>query len=236
MLRLVCVSLLLPLCVAVAAEEVVRPVGARLLFIPNGFDDNDVSEVVIDGYLPNGCYRVTEPKVEFFAARREFVITPMARYFNMPCIEALVPFTQDVHLGVLPVGAYTVKVASGAQSNPPVGALRVSEALSAGPDDYLYAPVEAVSVRSEEGEFIASISGRFTVGCMRLDRVEFRESNRTLALLPIAVAEGVCIDQDRPFHADVRLPKITENGRYLLHVRSLSGKALNTVFYKTDRS
>ncbi len=213
-----------------------RPVGARLIFIPEGFDDNDVSEVVLDGYLPNGCYRLADPKVEFSRGKREIVITPMARYFAVPCIEALIPFTQPVYLGILPVGDYTIRVSEGEQGPPPRGHLHVSEAQSAGPDDFLYAPVDQVVVRSENGEFIAEVSGRFTLSCLRFAKPEFRGTSRAIALLPVTEKEGACEVGDFPFHEEFVIPGIHEAGRYLLHVRSLSGKALNAVFYKVDRS
>src|SRR5690606_42087600 len=61
---------------------------------------------------------------------------------SMPCIQALVPYNFEVRPGVLPMGEFEVKIAG----TDVKSTLVITEATNAGPDDFLYAPVDSVSV------------------------------------------------------------------------------------------
>lgn len=221
---------------AFAEEGELVSVDAKYLFAPIGFDDNDSSVVVVDGYLPSGCYRTAQPEVTIDQATKKIAIKPMARYFDVPCIEALVPYHFDVELGVLSEGAYAVEVEGAAARI--TEAMPVTEATSAGPDDYLYAPVDEVTVKEDRqtGELTATIKGRFTSRCFTWSNVRVQDNGATVNLLPIvAQADGVdCTDGvETPFEKTVQLPSTITRGRHLLHVRSLNGRAVNHIFHRT---
>lgn len=212
-------------------------VEAKYVFAPVGFDDNDEAVVVVDGYLPSGCYKLTRPEVVVDRATKSVKIRPMARYFDVPCIEALVPYHFDVKLGVLPVGNYAVTVAAGGRTL--TESMAVAEATSSGPDDYLYAPIDEVSVAAEPttGKLTATLQGRFTRSCLVWDEVKVIDTGKTINVLPIMKLEtqGPCDPAEIPFKKTIDLPGTIVPGRHLLHVRSLNGQAVNILFYKSAR-
>ena len=211
------------------ANGAVVEMPARYVFAPKGFDDNDEAVVTIDGYLPSGCYRLVRPEVNIDSVTKAVTIKPMARFFDVPCVEALVPYSVEVQLGVLSVGEYTI-----AAGVTPVGEeLAVTEAINAGPDDYLYAPVDEVAILRDEatGTLTAELKGRFTNSCMTWDNVVVQDNGKTVNILPIILmAETDCTAGEAPFRKLVELPNTITAGRHLLHVRSLNGRAINFLF------
>jgi hypothetical protein len=209
------------------------PVEAVDLFVPNGFDSNDEIVVVIDGYFPNSCYRLTRPELSIDHAKHEIKINQMARKFPGPCLVPLVPFTNIVHIGALEAGTYRVSTNKGML----VVTLGVAEDASSGafgPDDFLYAPVDAVSVsKNASGRYEARLTGRFTNDCMEFDEVRVLHKGRVIELLPIlknTASDAGCQPMEESFSRKVLLPAEVDAGRNLVHVRSLNGASINSVF------
>lgn len=215
--------------VAMADAEVV-PVDAVRVFVPVGFDDNDNAQVVLDGYLPSGCYRLARTETSVDPATRQIRVQAMARYFDIPCIEARIPYNVVVDLGILPAGDFTVV----SNKDTLRENMKIAEATNAGPDDFDYAPVDSVRVREVPGtdRLVAVIDGRFTNSCMAFDDVKVIDNGATLAVLPvIKMTDGpACADIILPYRRVVNLPANLAPGRHLLHVRSLNGHAVNYVF------
>ncbi len=215
--------------VALAADshnpEEVRNIKVARVFTPKGLDSNDNSVVVLDGYLPDGCYRITKPEVQVNDATKTISFQARANYFNVPCIEALVPFTQEVELGMLSPGHYRIQSKEGRE----MGALLVAKAESKYPDDFLYAPVEVLLLDQKEtnpGEQMATLRGRFTNSCMFLDHVATKYFPDSIEILPVmGMRKGDCAQVEVPFAIDVALDanRLTE-GRMLVHARSLNGR------------
>lgn len=205
------------------------PVAVRDVFVPVGFDSNDEVEVVLDGYLPDTCYKLAFSRVELDDATKTFVVRQYARKVLGVCFETPVPFTTEVALGQVKIGEYTV-ASRGGEAQP----LEVNAAIHDGPDDFMYAPIDAVRVeKAPDGKRLqAVIEGRFTSSCMQFAELRLIDSGRTLQLLPIIVLlqQDDCRIVERPFREIVALPRGMTSGRHLLHVRSLNGKAQNTVF------
>ena len=42
-------------------------IAAAKVYTPNGFDDNDVVQIILEGQFPNPCYQVKEVKLERLA-------------------------------------------------------------------------------------------------------------------------------------------------------------------------
>lgn len=206
--------------VAVEAEEV---------FIPNGFDDNDEAVAVIDGYLPDTCYRLTHNEMVVNSDTGNIQIVQMARRFDSICLPVRVPYWSEVSLGILPAGTFDIS-ADGAPSET----LEVVEATNAGPDDYLYAPVDEARVEAdfENQRYQVILQGRFTNTCMAWDEVALIHSGKTFEVLPIVKMEEWedCREIEVPFVRTIDLPSDMEPRRYLLHVRSLNGKSINHMF------
>ncbi|NDE14623.1 hypothetical protein EBZ80_06800 [bacterium] len=209
------------------------PVEAIDLFVPNGFDSNDEIVVVIDGYLPNSCYRLTRPELSVDHDKHEIKITQMARKFPGPCLVPLVPFTNIVQIGALEQGTYRVTTNKGLLA----ATLGVAEDTSSGnygPDDFLYAPVDSVSVsKNTDGRYEARLAGRFTNDCMEFDEVRVLHKGRVIELLPILkdhATDSTCQPVEKAFTKKVLMPVELSAGRNLVHIRSLNGASVNSVF------
>lgn len=212
------------------------------LFIPKGFDDNDEVEAVIDGYLPNGCYKVLEPIVTIDLNRAKVLIEPRAQFDNqpnIPCLEALVPYFVILRFGKLPVGKYTIEVNQSkvAPTQPMIQYLTIEPAKTPTQDNHIYAPIDTAQViRNTEGQQYIHLEGRFTNTCMEFKEAILENHGETLNLLPtIQVRQGSpaspCVNQEIYYTKHIPLPREITPGRHLLHVRSLNGTAFNVLFY-----
>lgn len=214
------------------ANGAVVNVNASYVFAPVGFDDNDEVELVIDGYLPSGCYRVTQPEVSVDHEAQTILIKPMARYFDVPCIEALVPYFAEIKVGQLTNGNYAITVAG--PDRTLTDALPVVLASGPGPDNFTYAPVDEVRVETDAtGHLVAILQGRFTSRCMEWGEVRAEDQGKTILILPILTiaADTPCQASEIPYTKLVPLPSTVTRGRHLLHVRTLNGQAVNKLFF-----
>ncbi|NBQ52476.1 MAG: hypothetical protein EBU49_02685 [Proteobacteria bacterium] len=208
----------------------IRNIKITRIFTPKSLDSNDSSVVILDGYLPDGCYRLTQPEVHVNDEHKIISIQARANYFNVPCIEALVPYTQEVELGMLPGGNYRIQSGDGHQ----IGSLSVKKAQSKYPDDFLYAPVEDLILDQKEtasDQHIATLRGRFTNSCMYIEHVDTKYFPDTIEILPVmAMRKGNCADIEIPFSVDVELDasRLT-HGRMLVHTRSLNGRSVSSI-------
>src|SRR5687768_6583889 len=115
-----------------AADEGLEDVKARILFVPNGFDDNDETVVVVDGYLPDTCYRLRSTDVQVDVEKKSIMVQPRAYVHKEGvCNDVTVPFSTVVSVGVIPSGTYTVSSRDGKLNER----LVVKEAIKPGPDD-----------------------------------------------------------------------------------------------------
>ncbi len=212
---------------ALAAVGPLVPVASERTFVPQGFDDNDRTEIVIEGKLANDCYRLEDPSITVDAGRREIIVQPRASYYEWMCLEVQVPWTQVVNLGRLAAGGWTVKTGSRVD----VAMLPVKSSSTVRPDDHVYAPVETLSIEVRDTLAVATIRGHFSSRCAILEDVRMIDSGRTIEVLPIMTpgsARG-CEQFNTPFERQLILPQKSA-GRYLVHVRSLNGQSLNQVY------
>lgn len=198
------------------------------VFIPNGFDDNDEVQVVLDGYLPNSCHRLAYTNVQKDAESGKITVTQWARRFPTVCLPTPVPFTTEANLGQLPAKDYVVEV-----YGSPDESMTIKHANGFGPDDFLYAPADTARVeKAADGSLIGIVQGRISNTCMRKVEIIVHDSGRTIEVLPtIAMDEhGTCEASEATFTWTFALPPNLSEGRHLLHVRSLNGKGINVVF------
>ena len=202
------------------------------VFVPVGFDDNDDVTAVIDGFLPSGCHKFAGIAAQFDQARGEIRLEPQVKFENRPCIEARVPFSTVAHLGELDQGDYTVTVPSGGPSSDDlVRDLEVLAAPDSRKDSHDYAPIEEVTFHRKSADRQVTLEGRMTSTCLEWDRVDLNVTGNTIQILPIVKTTNYvdCGDTLVEFEKTVNLPPRLGKGRYLLHVRSLSGQAINKV-------
>lgn len=211
-------------------------VNARTVFVPIGFDDNDETEVIVEGYLPNGCYRLTQPEILVDHAAMRISVRPMARFFDAPCVDMLVPYFFEAKVGQLTQGNYTVEVV-GADSTL-TERVPVRHAFGPGPDDFSYVPVDDVKVELDRvnHQMVATVRGRFTSSCMRWVETRLEDNGKTINLLPILAIDDLenCDQIEAPYERQVVLPASISRGRHLLHVRTMNGQAINTLFFKLE--
>jgi hypothetical protein len=229
---------------AISAEPLEREIAIKSVFVPGeGYDDNDNIEVVVDGTLPNACYSlgrtetsVSEDKVitvkqyALLQSDRVCIQSEMSEFALVP-----VPFTKDVALGSLGKGNYTINFKN--EANVVASSIfEVAEAPSETIDNMAYAPVSNAYMPAAievDAQGTARITGYLTSSCMKLDdfQVARDATNGVIVILPRVkqALSGACLQYIRPFEKEVDLGDFQE-GRYLLHVRSMNGKSVNRVF------
>ncbi|MGE3974835.1 MAG: hypothetical protein AB7F59_09950 [Bdellovibrionales bacterium] len=212
------------------AERIVLEQRAiQTLFIPVGFDNNDNSQVVADGFLPNPCYKIGPHTVKVDRAAK-VVLLQQQVYKNIGrvCPQVLVPYTTVFNLGVLEDGNYTIKDLT---NNKTLGKVSVKKALNQGPDDYFYAPV--ADARVDIPNMTVIVEGVYTDDCLDLEQMKiFMSPENVVIVQPILKAWSggrSCKKGKFPFKYTRPLPQL-EGGVYLLHVRGMSGLSINKTF------
>jgi hypothetical protein len=214
-----------------AAAFEVEAVEVNEVFIPVGFDDNDEVTVVLDGFLKSSCYKLANAEYEIDEETLTIRVTQLARKFPGPCQEALIAYSNELRIGHLPEGKFTVVANEGAVKE----SLPVAAATSAGPDDFFYAPLDQVSVHRTPGAMqqYVLLEGRFTNTCMKIVDVRIIDNGKSVNVLPIMnekIEGPECKQAEIEFKVPVDLPAGMQYGRHLVHVRSLSGRSHNVLF------
>lgn len=205
------------------------------VFIPEGFDKNDISQVIVQGHFPDGCYQLDNENVSVDQQRK--AITISLNYHHRDgnfCIEMISPFTKPISLGRLPEGDYQVKVVGASQEEK----LTIKPASTENTDDYIYAPVEFTEVSSlPGGDLEITMRGRYPLqkrGCMRLVNTIANQSKKDIVVLqPIAELKDDRYCSEHPAQENfihvIRVPA-TEKGFALVYVRVLNGGSYSRVF------
>lgn len=215
---------------ALALADTVVAVDAARIFAPTGFDDNDNTQVVVDGLLPSTCFKLTDGWQEIDHQNRTIAIEPRAIFTDGPCIEVLVPYSYEFNFGELAMGDWLIKTTDGSLQKK----MTIAEATSSGPDDQLYASVDNAYIQDEGPQgYKIVLEGTYSNTCMVWDKTQLIHKDAlVLEVLPVVKLEqrDNCENRTFPFKGmKVALPSVTE-GRYLLHVRSMNGRAVNRVF------
>jgi hypothetical protein len=206
------------------------------VYVPLGFDDNDVSEVILRGHFPDTCYKVGPASAVVNEATKIIEITASAYHYAGGCAQVLVPFIQTVKVGVVKSGSYTIKVID--RPDATTTDLNVVEANTSSPDDFLYAPVENVAVTPRlQGGWDLAIDGHYPfmfIGCMVIRDVRVtRTPGNVLVVLPIAELSEDDVDcapqaDSKAFAIKKELTGV-EEGEFLAHVRVLAGSSVNRI-------
>lgn len=228
--RLALITALLLGCTSLTAFAQYEPTteGATFdkVYVPVGFDNNDHIQIVGEGLFENACYRPAPTVVNIDQATQTINLGPVAYKYSGFCAQVVLPFERAIDIGVLKIGVW--KVTQG--KDPKVIAeIPVKPALAFAPDDFLYAPVTQAFLRQSGKRTMVFVTGQFTNSCMSMEKVEVNANGDTIVVQPIAqMGEKDCKEGSFPFQKAVRVPKLKE-GRYLLHVRSLNGNAINNL-------
>ncbi len=224
---------------AAHAEPSLVPSPVEKVFVPQGFDDNDSTEVVLHGHFPNTCYKVGPVKVERGTDGKSITLEALSYYYGgFGCAQVLVPFVQTAQLGVLNEGMFQIKIKG--QPEIPSRGLEIAHAQTQSPDDYLYAPVESASINGEDGEpATLKIEGNYPymfIGCMMI--TELRTSITSDNVVVVQPITQIKDDSECPLSKKYSFEKelgALAKAEYLIHVRTLDGNALNRLVDLTAR-
>lgn len=203
-------------------------VEARYVFIPHDANDDDALEIVVDGNLPNSCYQTAPSEINIDLEQRVIMVQPRALVSSGPCLVALFPFTEVLHVGSLPRGSYIVRAAGAVER-----VFSVNAAPSGGQVEEGYLPIDRieVDVNAKVHRVDVTIYGRFSRSCMALDRVtvhDFGDSYRIdpfMKIEPEACIEGEVIYD--PIKIELPWPAV---GRYLVLVRGAANTSFRSIF------
>lgn len=212
-------------------EVVTVPVSRA--YIPHGFDNNDVTKIVVEGFFPNTCYKVKKqtPEDVIVDPSGEIQVTQKAYKYNGMCLMVMVPFSQTIEVGkIQQTGTYRVM---DALSRKNLGVMPVAKSETEGPDDYTYAIVNDAYVGKIETDQKKIVLDLELPGdCWELiDKRAYLDGQDVLTVLPIMdfTADDNCGETPVKKLTTMELPNL-RTGRYLLNVRSLNGQAVKKLF------
>ncbi len=226
-------SLMMGLCFnTIASYQAIIPVDH--IYVPHGFDSNDNTEVVIEGYLPNLCYRSPRASVQVVGNEIKIKMTSLRAPDSSACAEMVVPYVRPVSVGTLPAGDYKILVNEG-EFDSIKSNIQVAPSPSQAIDNFVYAYVDYLEV-DESGRVF--LNGHNPSDCFVLDRVEFYDNKKdTYSVLPIMkqIAD-ICPQRIMPFRYEIQVPDYLKSDKVLLHTRSMNGMSVNTLYFKNGMS
>ncbi len=226
------------------------PVSA--VYIPTGFDDNDIPQFIVEGVFENACYQVASVRLTEMHQQnsRHFHFFVEAYKIEGPaCTDEKkksknVPYLEAVTLPMLPVGQYEVWHSQ--KKDGPAGLLKIVKAPTAesaptgkeSKDTFLYAIVDGAFVEPnqlQKDHYLLTLFGKFTNNCQDLDYEKLKIEKKTehiVEVLPIIKrtrTEG-CLDTPVSFVRPLLVPEALKEGHYLFHIRTMEGRSKNFTF------
>ena len=218
---------------AMANQPVEVNVPVDHVYSPKGFDSNDESEIIISGHLPNLCYRTPKSSSKIVGNKIEITVSSFYHNPAMFCAEAIVPFVEVVKVGVLDKGQYEI-VVNKATPYEAKSDIAISESISGAQDDFVYANVD--HIEKNLGDRNIKIKGYNPSDCFVFDKVDVVSNNKdTLSILPkMKQVSDFCPLKMVPFEYDFEVPRVENEKTILLHVRSMEGRSVNSLFEQVD--
>jgi hypothetical protein len=197
------------------------------LYVPEGFDSNDLVEVVVSGKLPDLCYR--NPTVEVERDGDTFEIYLYAYHVPVePCRKIALPYMEKVNLGMLPQGNYKAKLI-GEHAPLDTVEIKVTEAISQLQDEFNYGNV--MGIRERENSRQIELIGTNPVNCLKFVKMETVIQAKVIVLKPHFKEQGECKEMPTPFSIKYEVPFLPQHPRgLLLHVRVMDGRSYNYLF------
>ena len=202
------------------------------IYAPYGFDSNDTAQVVVSGYLPNLCYHAPRATPKINGHTITITVDAVVRDNGGLCAMMIVPFIETVSLGALVPGSYHVQTKN-RDGQLIATDLTIVQAPTSAIDNYVYANVSAAVPNPDERT--VRLTGYNPSPCFVFDRFEFVSNGKdTLALLPIMKQiNSLCPMKMTPFELTAAIPTTLVADTILIHVRSMNGKSINTLFDNT---
>ncbi len=211
-------------------ESVAREIPAPIqnVFIPQGFDSNDNSEVIISGTFPNSCYKMGKTSHKYNEVEQKIFVEVTAYHIKSEyCLTINIPFLQVVQLGTLDAGKYPVVVNNLINTSIPIAQAPADQERR---DDFLYASVYGLI---QKGPRTFEIQGVSPNSCYEISEVKVLiESNNVVTVLPIMQKIEGCDElENGKAVAWIKSFDISADykGKVLVHVRTLNGGSINQV-------
>lgn len=197
------------------------------VYAPGGFDSNDNVQIVGEGMFKNTCYRHAETTVRVEESTHTIYLGPVAYEYAGLCLQVILPFERVIDVGILKAGTWRIVQGDGTQK---LNEVSIRTALTDQPDDYLYAPISQAFFQQKGAVSEIFLTGDFPNECLSMDEIKVTLEKDVIVVQPIAKMEtrASCKDGKFPFTKSVSVDLIPA-GRYLLHVRSLNGHAVNSL-------
>jgi hypothetical protein len=203
------------------------PTSFSKLYAPGGFDSNDHVQIVGEGMFRNTCYRHADTTVRLDEASKRIYLGPVAYEYGGLCLQLILPFERVLDVGILSPGKWEVFQGS---EEKKLGEVSIRPATTDSADDFLYAPVSQAFLQQKGSVTEVLLSGEFSNDCLSVEQVRTTIEANVIVLQPISKIENRnnCKNGKFAFAKTVVLKNVTA-GRYLLHVRSLNGNAINSL-------
>ena len=233
--------------VGVSTEVLVE----KVFVSPEGYDDNDNVQMVVHGHLPSLCYGTLEPNFTVDHSKKVITVRQYATRLNFPeCKNGETPraygqggmFSNELSVGQLEAGVYKVLFDNG-ETTLRDYTFNVGKSTTDSVDEFLYAPVYSAFIPDiiyETNNAEVVLSGILETSCLDLDpaNIQVNKFSDVIVILPrLTVLQGQeCKKVEVPLQEVISLGPLVP-GSYLIHIRSMTGRAINRVFKvvtKTD--
>lgn len=88
-----------------------KQIGVSDVYVPSNFDSRSEAFVVVNGFFPHSCYKLTEARVSH-PRTNVHEIRIFAQVTEGLCLTVIVPFHKEVQIGKLAVGEHTLRFLS----------------------------------------------------------------------------------------------------------------------------
>ena len=220
----------------------------RVFVSPSGYDDNDHVQMVVDGLFPNQCYQLANTNFNVDEDKKIVSIgqmarlkgtsdckkTPLPEYLNYPT-----RFSSEINLGVLASGEYTV-IYKSQKTQKSERKFNVAKSKTESTDEAIYAPVSDAFIPEmiyETANAEIVLTGVLDSLCLQWKQVDIERFEDIIVVMPkmqLSADPTQCRQTPEPLEKIIALGAVKE-GRYLLHVRSMSGKGINRMFSVVKR-
>lgn len=203
------------------------PIELMKAWVPIGFDSNDRAQVLVDGVLPNTCFRVGPYTTHIDPVAQTISLRQNVDSFNGVCLQMVIPFTQTIDLGPLPAGNYAlVDQVSGRR----IGNLPVTQASTGNIDDFMYADVRETNIAKDPASNRTVVTCSFELAdkCSRFKSAVVHYFPEAIVVQPLLerIGNRKCGKSITRTRFNVPL-KPHLKGTFLLHIRSMNGQAVN---------
>lgn len=228
---LVCLTLIASVAMAGTPTEETVPIDH--VFAPHGFDSNDNVELIVTGFLPNLCHKAPTTKVNVKGDKIFVEVTSLYYEESNPfCPEMVVPFTKAVSLGILDKGRYDIVVNNKTQWEKKEE-IKIAESVSNSIDDFSYAYVTYIEKENTPfGKVV--LKGYNPSDCFELESIDYVHNGKdTYSVLPkMKQVRELCPMKMIPFEYEWEVPRDLDTNKVLLHVRTMEGNSVNTIFFR----